>query len=89
MLTVILGFIIVGLIIGILGRLVAPGRNPIGILGTIVAGLVGAIVGGLIGHAIVPGHPWLALLLEVVVAAVVVSMLTRSRYGSTRHYGRI
>lgn len=39
-------FIIVGLIVGVLARLLMPGPDPIGILGTIVVGIVGAIVGG-------------------------------------------
>jgi len=85
MLAVILGFLVVGLIIGLLGRLVAPGPNPIGIAGTIVAGLIGAIVGGLAAAALVgAGHPWIDLLVEVAVAAIFVSLLSRSRYGARR-----
>jgi uncharacterized membrane protein YeaQ/YmgE (transglycosylase-associated protein family) len=85
MLTVILGFIVIGLVIGVLGRLVAPGPNPIGIAGTIVAGLLGAIVGGLVTTALIGvGHPWIALLVEVAIAAVFVSLLSRSRYGARR-----
>lgn len=47
----ILYFIIVGLIVGALARFLLPGRDPIGILGTIVLGIVGAIVGGYIWQA--------------------------------------
>lgn len=87
MLIVILGFIIVGLVIGLLGRLVAPGPNPIGFFGTVAAGLGGAIVGGLVTTALVGvGHPWIALLFEVIVAAVFVSLLSRSRRGYRRVY---
>lgn len=39
-------FILVGLIVGILARALMPGRDPVGILGTILVGIVGAIIGG-------------------------------------------
>jgi uncharacterized membrane protein YeaQ/YmgE (transglycosylase-associated protein family) len=39
---------IVGLIIGAIARLLLPGRDSIGILGTIVLGIVGSFVGGFI-----------------------------------------
>jgi len=42
----ILSYIVVGLIVGIAARLLMPGRDPIGIIGTIAVGIVGAIVGG-------------------------------------------
>jgi uncharacterized membrane protein YeaQ/YmgE (transglycosylase-associated protein family) len=85
MLTVIIGFIVVGLVIGFLGRLIAPGPNPIGIGATIVAGLAGSILGGLIAAALVgTAHPWIALLFEVLVAAVIVTMFSRSKYGARR-----
>ncbi len=48
----IIGFIIVGLIAGALARLLVPGRDPIGILGTIVLGMVGALVGGFLAKAL-------------------------------------
>lgn len=39
-------FLLVGLVVGIIARLLMPGSDPIGILGTIGVGIVGAIVGG-------------------------------------------
>ena len=48
----ILGWIIFGLIIGALAKLVMPGRDPGGILVTIVLGIVGALLGGWLGRAI-------------------------------------
>jgi uncharacterized membrane protein YeaQ/YmgE (transglycosylase-associated protein family) len=69
--------IIVGAIIGALGRLVVPGRQPIPIWLTIVVGIVAAFVGTFIARAIgVPtatnGIDWLELLVQVVVAAIFV-----------------
>jgi uncharacterized membrane protein YeaQ/YmgE (transglycosylase-associated protein family) len=48
----ILGWIIFGLIIGALAKLVMPGRDPGGIIVTIVLGIVGALLGGWLGRAI-------------------------------------
>jgi uncharacterized membrane protein YeaQ/YmgE (transglycosylase-associated protein family) len=39
-------FLLVGLVVGVIARLLMPGPDPIGILGTIIVGIVGAIVGG-------------------------------------------
>ena len=67
--------IIVGAIIGALGRLVVPGRQPIPIWLTIVVGIIAAFIGTAIARAIgIPtatsGIDWLELLVQVVVAAI-------------------
>jgi len=46
----ILGWIVFGLIIGVIAKLVMPGRDPGGIIVTIVLGIVGAVLGGYIGQ---------------------------------------
>jgi uncharacterized membrane protein YeaQ/YmgE (transglycosylase-associated protein family) len=51
----IIGFIIFGLIIGLLARAIYPGRQHLGWLATAILGMVGSLVGGLIGHAIFGG----------------------------------
>jgi uncharacterized membrane protein YeaQ/YmgE (transglycosylase-associated protein family) len=48
----ILALVIGGLIIGAFGRLVVPGPNPMGILGTTAVGLAGSAVGGVIGRVL-------------------------------------
>jgi uncharacterized membrane protein YeaQ/YmgE (transglycosylase-associated protein family) len=45
-------WLIVGLIAGALARLIMPGRDPMGIIATILLGIVGSILGGLISWAI-------------------------------------
>ena len=45
----ILGYILVGLIVGLLARVLVPGRDPVGLLGTLVIGVVGAVLGGWLG----------------------------------------
>lgn len=67
--------IIVGAIIGALGRLVVPGRQPIPIWLTIVVGIIAAFIGTFIARAIgIPtatsGIDWLELLVQVIVAAI-------------------
>ena len=43
-------YIVVGAVVGILARLLMPGRDPVGFIGTIVIGIVGAIIGGFLGN---------------------------------------
>jgi uncharacterized membrane protein YeaQ/YmgE (transglycosylase-associated protein family) len=47
----ILGWIIFGLIVGALAKLVMPGKDPGGIIVTILLGIVGAVLGGYAGRA--------------------------------------
>lgn len=51
----IISWIVVGLIAGVLARALVPGRDPMGVLGTLVLGLVGSVIGGLIGNLLVSG----------------------------------
>jgi uncharacterized membrane protein YeaQ/YmgE (transglycosylase-associated protein family) len=46
----ILGWIVFGLIVGVLAKLVMPGKDPGGVLVTMGLGIVGALVGGFIGR---------------------------------------
>jgi len=47
-----LGWIIFGLIVGIIAKLLMPGRDPGGFIITILLGIAGAMVGGFIGRAL-------------------------------------
>lgn len=76
--------IIVGLIIGVLGRLLAPGKQGIPIWLTILIGIAAAFIGTAIargiGYADTDGFDWLELITQVGVAAVGVS-LASGMYG--------
>jgi uncharacterized membrane protein YeaQ/YmgE (transglycosylase-associated protein family) len=48
----VLGWIIFGLIVGAVAKLLMPGKDPGGIIVTILLGIVGALVGGFIGQAL-------------------------------------
>ena len=45
-------WLIIGLIAGALARLIMPGRDPMGIIATILLGIVGSILGGLVSWGI-------------------------------------
>lgn len=83
----IIGTIVFGAVIGVLARLVLPGRQNISILMTVVLGIVGALVGyfvwGLItGDGFMGGNTggidWIRLIISVAVAAVLVSIYAGS-----------
>ena len=48
----ILGWIVFGLIVGIIGKLLMPGRDPGGFVWTIVLGIAGALLRGFVGRAL-------------------------------------
>lgn len=47
----ILGWIVFGLVVGIVAKLLMPGRDPGGIVVTMLLGIVGAVLGGYVGRA--------------------------------------
>ena len=53
-----IGFLVAGLIIGLLARLILPGRQRIGILMTLLLGVVGSLIGGTIANALRSGDIW-------------------------------
>ena len=88
-LSVILWWILIGLVIGAVARLVIPGRQHIGILLTIVIGIVAAIIGGILTAAILgAGHTIITFIVAVLLAALAVSMFTTRGYGYSRGRSR-
>ncbi len=79
MVTSIVSAIIVGAIIGVLGRLVVRGKQDISILMTIgigiVAALVGTLIARLLGVSDTGGIDWIELIIQVALAAVGVSLV--------------
>lgn len=78
MLGAIISAIIVGAIVGVLGRLVVRGRQNISLLVTVLIGIAAAVVGTLIARAIgiadTSGVDWIELVIQVLLAAVGVSI---------------
>ena len=48
----IIGWILFGLVVGIVGKLLMPGRDPGGFIITIVLGIAGALIGGFVGQSL-------------------------------------
>jgi uncharacterized membrane protein YeaQ/YmgE (transglycosylase-associated protein family) len=82
--------LIVGLIIGALGRLVVPGKQNIPIWLTMVIGVVAALLGTVIARAVgvadTKGVDWIELLFQVVLAAIGVALV--AGVGSRRRITR-
>lgn len=82
----IISALIVGLIIGALGRLVVPGRQSIPIWLTVLIGIGAALLGAAIARGVglaEDGFGWLVLIIQVALAAVGVSLVT-GFYGRSR-----
>ncbi len=73
--------IFAGLIVGALGRLVVPGRQPIGCLFTILIGIVGAVAGTAIARAADLDWWLIVLVCQVGVAAVGVAIVAAAMRG--------
>jgi len=71
----ILGLIAVGLVIGVLARLIKPGRQHLSVLATLALGIVGAIIGGLIGHLFNPNTGIFELNVIGFIIAVIAAVL--------------
>jgi uncharacterized membrane protein YeaQ/YmgE (transglycosylase-associated protein family) len=69
------GFLIAGLIIGALARLLNPGKQNLGILATLGLGVVGSVIGGLIASLIGTGSIWELNILGFVLAVVAAVLL--------------
>jgi uncharacterized membrane protein YeaQ/YmgE (transglycosylase-associated protein family) len=93
-----LGFIVilllVGLIAGAIARLVVPGRDPMGLLGTVALGVIGSFVGGFLENAVflhslslIALHP--SGILGSIVGAIIVLLISRIFGGKRRRLRRI
>ncbi|GAB3195720.1 GlsB/YeaQ/YmgE family stress response membrane protein [Geodermatophilus arenarius] len=70
-----IGFLVAGLIIGALARLIVPGKQHLGILATLALGLVGSLIGGLIAQFFGTGSIWELNVLGFVLAVVAAVLL--------------
>ncbi len=88
-----IGFIVAGLVIGLLARLLLPGRQKIGLLWTLVLGVVGSVIGGTIANLIGSGDIMelnvLGFVFAVIASVVLLSAAERSGLGAGGSHGRI
>jgi uncharacterized membrane protein YeaQ/YmgE (transglycosylase-associated protein family) len=76
-------WLIIGLIAGALARLLVPGRDPMGFLGTLLLGLVGSVIGGFVGGLLTEGDDTFdpAGIIGSVLGAIVALLLWRAVAG--------
>ncbi|RSS65846.1 GlsB/YeaQ/YmgE family stress response membrane protein [Streptomyces sp. WAC06273] len=84
----IISAIVIGIVIGVLGRLVVPGRQRIGVLWTILVGIVAALIGSWVAAAFdvadTDGVDWVEWLIQIALAALGVAALDRSKARTRR-----
>ena len=83
-----IGFLIAGLIIGLLARLLLPGRQKIGLLWTLLLGVIGSLIGGTIANILNTGDIWelnvIGFVAAVITSVVLLSVAERSQLGGGR-----
>ena len=84
----VISWIIIGLIAGVLGKWIMPGRDPGGFLITIVIGMIGALVGGfvvrLLGGAGITGFNIWSILVATLGSIVLLAVYRLFAGGSSR-----
>ncbi len=88
-----IGFIVAGLIIGALARLIKPGKQDLGILATLLLGLVGSVIGGTVANLLGTGDIFelnvLGFVISVVAAVLLIgvaeSLVGRRRKSKADH----
>ena len=83
-----IGFLVAGLIIGALARLIMPGKQNLSVLATLGLGLVGSLIGGTIAYILGTGSIWelnvLGFVLSVVAAVMLIGTAEAVTGGSRR-----
>jgi uncharacterized membrane protein YeaQ/YmgE (transglycosylase-associated protein family) len=83
-----IGFLVAGLIIGALARLIMPGKQNLSILATLGLGLVGSLIGGTIAWMLGTGSIWelnfLGFVLAVIASVLLVGTAEAITSGSRR-----
>ena len=70
-----IGFIVAGLIIGALARLVKPGKQNLSLLMTLLLGLAGSVIGGVVANLLGTGDIWELNVIGFVVAVIAAVLL--------------
>lgn len=70
-----IGFIVAGLVIGALARLIKPGKQHLSILATLLLGLVGSVIGGVVANLLGTGGIFELNVLGFIVAVVAAVLL--------------
>ena len=74
-------FLLVGLVVGVVARLLMPGPDAIGILGTIIVGCVGALIGGYLWTAVFGPNQGVAWIGSILMAMALLFLYRRLAVG--------
>ena len=84
----VLGLIVIGIVIGLIARLVLPGRQRIGAWLTVLLGIAGALIGGLVASALGTGDifelNFLGTIVGIIAAAGLIGAADRAGIGKQR-----
>ena len=80
----ILSWILFGLVVGVIAKLLMPGRDPGGFIVTILLGVAGALIGGFVGRALGfysenQGAGWIMSILGAIILLALYRMMVRRR----------
>lgn len=84
-----IGFLVAGLIIGALARLIKPGKQNLSVLATLGLGVVGSLIGGTIAWVIGTGSIWELDFLGFVLAVVAAVILVGAAEGISSSKGKV
>lgn len=83
-----IGFIVFGLVVGALARLVLPGKQHLSIIATLLIGLVGSVIGGVIANSLGTGDILelnvLGAVVAIISAAVLIAIIDRGYASRSR-----
>ncbi len=71
----IIGFLVFGLFVGAVARLIKPGKQNLSILMTLLLGVVGSLIGGVVANALGKGDIWELNILGSIVAIIAAFLL--------------
>ncbi|MBX2798988.1 MAG: GlsB/YeaQ/YmgE family stress response membrane protein [Myxococcales bacterium] len=82
----VIGFLVFGLVAGLVARFLVPGRDPMGLIGTMVLGIVGSFVGGFVYNFFMDGSGdllstsgWIGSIAGAVVLLILMRLFGRNR----------
>ena len=88
-----IGFIVFGFVVGLVARLILPGKQRIGLLWTVVLGILGSVVGGVIANLLRSGDIFelniIGSIVAIITAVVLLAVAERAGLGAGPRRGRL